>query len=52
MQRRNTGSGAPVILKLIARQEGIEVEEADVNNRIAAKAEEFGTTKEALLERA
>ncbi len=37
-----------LILKRIARQEGIEVEEADVNNRIAAKAEEFGTTKEAL----
>ena len=37
-----------LILKRIARQEGIEVEEADVNNRIAEKAEEFGTTKEAL----
>ena len=37
-----------LILKRIARQEGIEVEEADVNNRIAEKAEEFGTTKDAL----
>jgi FKBP-type peptidyl-prolyl cis-trans isomerase (trigger factor) len=37
-----------LILKRIARQEGIEVEEADVDNRIAEKAKEFGTTKEAL----
>jgi FKBP-type peptidyl-prolyl cis-trans isomerase (trigger factor) len=37
-----------LILKRIARQEGIEVEEADMNNRIAEKAKEFGTTKEAL----
>jgi FKBP-type peptidyl-prolyl cis-trans isomerase (trigger factor) len=33
-----------LILKQIARQEGIEVDEADVNNRIAEKAKEFGTT--------
>ena len=32
-----------LILKQIARQEGIEVDEADVNNRIAEKAKEFGT---------
>jgi FKBP-type peptidyl-prolyl cis-trans isomerase (trigger factor) len=37
-----------IILKRIARQEGIEVDEADVKNRIAQKAGEFGTTKEAL----
>ena len=37
-----------VILKKIARQEGITVDETDVNKRIAEKAEEFGTTKEAL----
>jgi|WetSurSiteA1Bulk_404760.scaffolds.fasta_scaffold20278_2 FKBP-type peptidyl-prolyl cis-trans isomerase (trigger factor) len=37
-----------VILKKIARQEGIEVEEADLDNRIADKAKEFGTTKAAL----
>jgi FKBP-type peptidyl-prolyl cis-trans isomerase (trigger factor) len=37
-----------IILKRIARQEGIEVEENDVNNRIADKAKEFGTTKAAL----
>ena len=37
-----------LILKQIARQEGIEVDETDVNNRIAEKAEEFGTTKKAL----
>jgi FKBP-type peptidyl-prolyl cis-trans isomerase (trigger factor) len=33
-----------VILKKIARQEGITVDERDVNKRIAKKAEEFGTT--------
>jgi len=37
-----------LILKQIARQEGIEVNEADVNNRIAEKAEEFDTTKKSL----
>jgi trigger factor len=37
-----------LILKQIARQEGIEVNEADVNKRIAEKAEEFGTTKKSL----
>jgi FKBP-type peptidyl-prolyl cis-trans isomerase (trigger factor) len=39
-----------IILKKIARQEGIEVEENDVNKRIAEKAEEFGTSKEGLKE--
>ena len=33
-----------LILKQIARQEGIEVDETDVNTRIAEKAKEFGTT--------
>lgn len=37
-----------LILKRIARQEGIEVDDVDVNNRIAEKAKEFGTTKKAL----
>jgi FKBP-type peptidyl-prolyl cis-trans isomerase (trigger factor) len=37
-----------VILKRIARQEGIEVDETDVSKRIGEKAEEFGTTKGAL----
>jgi len=37
-----------MILKQIARQEGIEVDEADVNNRIADKAKEFGTTTTSL----
>jgi len=37
-----------MILKQIARQEGIEVDEADVNNRIADKAREFGTTTTSL----
>jgi FKBP-type peptidyl-prolyl cis-trans isomerase (trigger factor) len=37
-----------LILKQIARQEGIEVDEADVNNRIAEKAREFGTTTTSL----
>ena len=39
-----------LILKQIARQEGIEVDEADVNNRIAEKAKEFGTSTKALKE--
>jgi FKBP-type peptidyl-prolyl cis-trans isomerase (trigger factor) len=39
-----------LILKQIARQEGLEVDEADVNNRIAEKAGEFGTTKKSLQE--
>jgi FKBP-type peptidyl-prolyl cis-trans isomerase (trigger factor) len=39
-----------LVLKRIARQEGIEVEEADVNNRIAEKAEEFGTSTDGLKE--
>jgi FKBP-type peptidyl-prolyl cis-trans isomerase (trigger factor) len=33
-----------LILKKIAKQEGIEVDQRDVNNRIAEKAEEFGAT--------
>lgn len=37
-----------VILKEIARREGIEVEESDVEQRIATKAREFETTKNAL----
>jgi FKBP-type peptidyl-prolyl cis-trans isomerase (trigger factor) len=37
-----------LILKQIARQEGIEVDERDVNNRIAEKATEFGTTTTSL----
>ena len=37
-----------LILKQVARQEGIEVDEADVNGRITAKAEEFGTTQKVL----
>jgi FKBP-type peptidyl-prolyl cis-trans isomerase (trigger factor) len=37
-----------LILKQIARQEGIEVDETNVNNRIAEKAEEFETTKKSL----
>lgn len=37
-----------LILKKIARQEGIEVEGADVNRRIEDKAKEFGTSAEAL----
>jgi len=39
-----------VILKRIARREGIEVDEKDVNARIAEKALEFGTTRESLRE--
>jgi len=37
-----------LILKQIARQEGIEVDEKKVNDRIAEKAEEFGTKKKTL----
>lgn len=37
-----------LILKQIAKQEGIEVDQRDVDNRIAEKAEEFGTTIEEL----
>ena len=37
-----------LILKQIARQEGIEVDETNVNNRISEKAGEFGTTKKSL----
>lgn len=37
-----------LILKQIARQEGIEVDEADVNDRIAEKAKEFKTTIKSL----
>ena len=37
-----------VILKRIARQEGIEVDERDVTRRLAEKAREFGTTVKAL----
>ena len=37
-----------VILKTIARQEGITVDETDVNKRIAVKAKEFGTTTKSL----
>jgi FKBP-type peptidyl-prolyl cis-trans isomerase (trigger factor) len=37
-----------LILKQIARREGIEVDEKDVNTRIAEKANEFGTTVKSL----
>jgi FKBP-type peptidyl-prolyl cis-trans isomerase (trigger factor) len=37
-----------LILKRIAREEGIEVEEADVEQRISEKAAEFGTGAETL----
>jgi FKBP-type peptidyl-prolyl cis-trans isomerase (trigger factor) len=37
-----------LILKRIAREEGIEVDEADVEQRIAEKAEVFGTKAETL----
>jgi FKBP-type peptidyl-prolyl cis-trans isomerase (trigger factor) len=37
-----------LILKQIAQQEGIEINEADVNERIAEKADEFGTTTKSL----
>ena len=37
-----------LILKQIAKREGIEVDQRDVANRIAEKAEEFGTTIEEL----
>ena len=38
-----------LILKKIAQQEGIEVDETDVDKRISEKAEEFKTTKKLLL---
>jgi hypothetical protein len=38
----------PVILKRITRQEGIEVDERDVQQRIAERAKEFGTTEKDL----
>jgi FKBP-type peptidyl-prolyl cis-trans isomerase (trigger factor) len=37
-----------LILKQIACREGIEIDETDVNNRIAEKAKEFGTTIKSL----
>ncbi len=37
-----------LILKKIARQEGIEIDDADVNDRIAEKAKEFKTTTKSL----
>jgi len=37
-----------LILKKIARQEGIEIDDADVKDRIAKKAKEFGTTIKSL----
>ena len=37
-----------VILKKIANQEGIDVDETDVQRRIAERAEQFGTTQSAL----
>ena len=37
-----------LILKQIAKREGIEVDQRDVDNRIAEKAEEFGATIEEL----
>lgn len=37
-----------LILKRIAAQEGIEIDDADVSKRIAEKAEEFQTTKKSL----
>jgi FKBP-type peptidyl-prolyl cis-trans isomerase (trigger factor) len=37
-----------VILKQIARREGIEIDEKDVDSRIAEKAREFGTTVKGL----
>jgi FKBP-type peptidyl-prolyl cis-trans isomerase (trigger factor) len=40
-----------LILKRIARQEGIEVGEKDVSGRIAEKAVKFGSTKELLQEK-
>jgi FKBP-type peptidyl-prolyl cis-trans isomerase (trigger factor) len=39
-----------LILKRIAQQEGIDVDEQDVNARIAEKALEFGVTKQSLQE--
>ena len=37
-----------LILKRIARQEGIEVDSTDIDRRIAEKAKEFGTSGDAL----
>jgi FKBP-type peptidyl-prolyl cis-trans isomerase (trigger factor) len=37
-----------LILKRIAREEGIEVEEADIEQRISEKAEVFGTKADTL----
>lgn len=37
-----------LILKRIARQEGIEVDSRDIDRRIAEKAKEFGTSRDAL----
>jgi FKBP-type peptidyl-prolyl cis-trans isomerase (trigger factor) len=37
-----------LILKRLAREEGIEVEEADVDRRIEEKAAEFGTNLDTL----
>lgn len=37
-----------VILRMIARQEGIEVDEQDLKQRIVEKSHEFGTTAQAL----
>ena len=37
-----------LILKKVAQQKGIEVDETDVNNRIAEKAREFGTKEKKL----
>jgi FKBP-type peptidyl-prolyl cis-trans isomerase (trigger factor) len=37
-----------LILKQIAPQEGIEIDDADINNRITEKAKEFGTTTRSL----
>ncbi len=38
-----------IILKRIAREQGIEVEESDVNRRIIEKAQEFDTSAEMLM---
>ncbi len=37
-----------ILLKKIGRQEGIEVDDADIDRRIAEKAKEFGTSPSAL----
>ena len=42
------GFAQKLILKMIADQEGIEVDEADVEARISEKASEFKTTAAAL----